>query len=480
MVFDSPVFVFLFLPMILAIYYAIPRKGRNSVLLAAGLLFYAWGDAQALWVLLLSTAANYAIGLGMERAGPGRPGKVVLGLALCGNLALLMFYKYLKFAVDNLGALGMVNPGAFDWTTWHIPLGISFFTFSAMAYHVDIYRGKSRAERSLIDFALFFSHFAKVIAGPIVRYSDVSAELNMRKQSWEGFASGVQRFVIGLGKKVLVANQVAVFADEAFKNPGGLDMPTAWLGVLCYSLQLYFDFSGYSDMAIGLARMFGFTFMENFNYPYISLSIQEFWRRWHISLSLWFRDYLYIPLGGSRVSEARIYFNLVLVFFLCGFWHGASWSFIVWGLFHGVFLVLERIGLGRVLQGTWRPFQHVYALLVIMIGWVFFRAADLTQAILYLRAMFSFSYGAFEYYSMNYVSRQLLAVLIFGIVGSTPILGLASRLGEHIGLKHGGRWQSLYNVNFSAATIVLLVLVFVAAAMQLALTTYTPFIYARF
>ena len=480
MVFNSPVFLFLFLPLIGVLYVIVPKRSKNLLLLAASLLFCAWGDAYSLEVLILSILANYVFGLAIERTAVPRSRAFILALALGINIALLLFYKYSKFVIINLAGANMVDPAHFDFTGWRLPLGISFFTFAAIAYQVDIYRRKVPAERNLIDFGLFLSHFAKLVAGPIVRYSDMAGELKTRHPGYEQIADGVRRFVIGLGKKVLVANPAAVFADEAFKNPGAIDMPTAWLGILCYTIQIYFDFSGYSDMAIGLGRIFGFRFLENFNYPYISRSIQEFWRRWHISLSTWFRDYLYIPLGGNRVSNVRIYCNLVLVFLLCGFWHGASWNFIVWGGYHGVFLAAERAGLAGVLLRLPKSLRHIYSLFVIMIGWVFFRADDLPAALHYLRAMFSFSFGSFDYYSMTFLTRELVLVLIIGIVGSTPVGTLPARLYDWIGKRSAGDLSVFAHCTWSVLTMASIIFLFIASVMQIAITTYTPFIYAKF
>jgi alginate O-acetyltransferase complex protein AlgI len=477
--FNSPVFLFLFLPLIFALYYPVPKKSKNLLLLAASILFYAWGDAYSLHVLIFSIIINYGFGLIIERIHAPRPGAAVLGLALSVNIALLLFYKYSKFAIVNLASLGIVNPDRFDFTGWRLPLGISFFTFAAIAYQVDIYRKKVRAEKNLIDFGLFLSHFAKLIAGPIVRYGDMADKLRTRHPKVEDLAAGVQRFVIGLAKKVLVANPAALFVDAVFNDVRSMDMPTAWLGIVFYTIQIYFDFSGYSDMAIGLGRMFGFEFMENFNYPYISQSIQEFWRRWHISLSTWFRDYLYIPLGGNRVSKGRVYFNLVLVFLLCGLWHGASWNYIVWGGYHGTFLAGER-AVGRAIESLWKPLRHIYALLVVMVGWVFFRADDLPQALQYRRAMFSFSCKSFEYYNMTFLNKQLLLVLIVGIIGSTPAATLVNRLRQRIEIRGAGSLPSFSYLNWSILTTAFMVFLFIASAMQVAITTYTPFIYAKF
>lgn len=478
MTFNSPVFLFLFLPLVFTLYWAMPKKFGNLVLLAASLLFYAWGDAHSLPVLIFYILANYGFGLIISRIRPAGARAVILGLALGIDITLLLFYKYLKFAVLNLAALNTVDPLTFDFAGWRLPQGISFFTFAAIAYQVDLYRKKFQAERNLIDFGLYLSHFAKLTAGPIVRYADLAGALKTRHIRLEDLAEGIRRFVFGLGKKVLVANPAAVFVDAVFKDPVGIDMPTAWLGIIFYSIQIYFDFSGYSDMAIGIGRMFGFRFMENFNYPYISQSIQEFWRRWHISLSTWFRDYLYIPLGGNRVSRSRVYLNLVLVFLLCGLWHGASWNYIVWGGYHGCFLAGERAGLGGVLGRIWRPLRHTYAVLVIMIGWVFFRADDLPLALGYLRAMFSFSWGQpIEYFSMTFLTRQTLLVLGIGIVCSTPIAALPGRLSELIG---AGRRGDEASPGWSILATASILFLFIASVMQIAIATFSPFIYAKF
>lgn len=480
MVFNSPLFLFLFLPVSLALYTVMPSKGKSPLLLALSLLFYAWGDADSLWILVGSIVVNYSLGLMVEKSGPNAMSKFVLALAVCLNLTLLIIYKYLGFILTNLAALGIVGPMSSSIAGNRLPMGISFFTFAAIAYQVDIYREMHRAERSLVSFGLYLSHFAKIIAGPIVRYRDEGRNFGAREITLDRFSEGVWRFVIGLGKKVLIANPSAALADEVFMRAETLDMPSAWLGLACYTIQIYFDFSGYSDMAIGLGRMFGFQFMENFNYPYISRSIQEFWRRWHISLSTWFRDYLYIPLGGNRVSEARTYCNLVLVFLLCGLWHGASWNFIVWGGYHGLFLAAEKAGLSRLLERTWSPFRHLYALLVIMIGWVFFRADNLTHALAYLHAMFSFSYDAFDFFSMTFVNKQLLAVLIAGVVGSMPLFTLSKRLRAQFERRRDSQWLSFYDRGFSLFTVTFVLFVLIASAMMLATTTFNPFIYAKF
>ncbi len=382
MVFSSPIFLFLFLPITLGVYFVLPKRARNIWLLAASLVFYGWGEPKFLAVMLASIVCNFLLALWIARLADRRHARLVLALAVTVNIGLLVAFKYTDFIVQSLNAgLGALAVPPLTVPAIALPIGISFFTFHALSYVIDVYRGDARALRNPFDMGLYISLFSQLIAGPIIRYHDIAAQLQERSVTRSLFARGVRRFIVGLGKKVLIANTLAVSADLIFTIPGDqLTMGLAWLGVLCYALQIYFDFSGYSDMAIGLGLMFGFRFLENFNYPYISQSLTEFWRRWHISLSNWFRDYLYIPLGGNRVAPWRVYLNLVIVFFLCGLWHGASWNFVVWGLFHGTFLVIERMGLARRMAEWHQPFRHVYAMLVVLVSWVFFRADSLPAA----------------------------------------------------------------------------------------------------
>ena len=477
---DSPVFLFLFLPMALVLFHAMPERGRSPLLLGLSLIFCAWGDTYSLWVLLGSIVFNYGLGLIIENTEPGRSRKIGLAIAVGANISLLIYYKYLKFAIENISRLGFTVSSQFDFTGWHLPLGISFFTFSAIAYHVDIYRENCHAEKNPVTFAVYLAHFGKIIAGPIARFRDSRGRFRTRSATLQDFSEGAMRFVLGLGKKVLVANPAAAFADEVFSRAGGLDMPTAWLGLLCYTIQIYFDFSGYSDMAIGVGRMVGFNFPENFNYPYISQSIQEFWRRWHMSLSTWFRDYLYIPLGGNRISKARTYVNLVLVFVLCGLWHGASWSFIVWGTYHGCFLAAERAGLDRLLNRMGRPVRHLYALFVVMVGWVFFRADTLTQAIQYCQSLFTFSTATYDYIAMAFLNRQVWAVVVAGVVGSMPIPALFGYMRERLEGIGDIRLLSFFDFNCTIGSVAFFLIVLIASLMALAANTYSPFIYARF
>jgi len=360
MLFSYPTFLFGFLPIILTLYFLSPWKAKNAILLTASLFFYAWGESFYVLVMIVSILSNHAFGIRIGRLSSELPNenkkrKILLAYGVAVNLLLLGWFKYANFLFENINvALNWIDVDPIVIKDVHLPLGISFFTFQAISYLVDVYRNVTPAQPSRYKLGLYISLFPQLIAGPIVRYHDVAGQIEIRTHSIELFSSGVQRFVFGLAKKMLVANPLGLVADTVFaQSASDLSSPVAWLGIISYSLQIYFDFSGYSDMAIGLGRMFGFRFLENFNYPYISKSIQEFWTRWHISLSTWFRDYLYFPLGGSRCSSTRTYINLIIVFFLCGFWHGASWNFIVWGLIHGFFLKghgLEDIWLKRGLR----------------------------------------------------------------------------------------------------------------------------------
>ena len=478
MVFSSTLFLFLFLPVVLAASLVAPRPLRNPLLLAASLVFYAWGEGAYVLLMLASVLANWALGLLLERSR--RPRTVVLASVLF-NLGLLVTFKYANFLGDNLDplleALGL-PPLALDPV--HLPIGVSFFTFQAMSYVTDVSRGQARAQRNPVDIALYIALFPQLIAGPIVRYRDVAEQIRQRVVGLPRFASGVSRFVIGLGKKVLIANTLAVPADRIFALPEtALGPGLCWLGVACYALQIYFDFSGYSDMAIGLGRMFGFEFLENFEHPYVARSITGFWRRWHISLSSWFRDYLYIPLGGNRGGALATGRNLVLVFLLCGLWHGAAWTFVIWGLFHGAFLVLERGGLLRVLAALPRPVQHVYTLAVVLVGWVFFRAGSLPQAGTFLAALV----GGAHVPEMPLLDTPLLdaGVLLAGaagVIGSVPWLPALGRAVD--------RWRERstrppwLESGVELGRVLALLAILVLSAARLSSATYNPFIYFRF
>lgn len=482
MLFSATVFLFLFLPILLALYFLSPRLLRNSLLLIASLLFYVWGERTYILVLLASIAGNYILGLVLDRVQSPRGRRCMIALAVVANLGLLAAFKYAEFLIANLNVLlAALQATPLKVPKIHLPLGISFFTFHALSYTIDVYRREVRALKNPIAFALYISFFPQSIAGPIVRYSDLAGQLAQRALTREGFAEGVRRFIIGLSKKMLVANTLAHPADAIFALPAeALSPGVAWVGIMCYTLQIYFDFSGYSDMAIGLARMFGFTFKENFLYPYISRSVTEFWRRWHISLSSWFRDYLYVPLGGNRRGKLRTYSNLLTVFFLCGLWHGGSWAFVCWGLYHGAFLVLERIALGRRLESSAAPLRHAYTLLVVMLGWVFFRATSFNHAASFLSAMAGLGGGTnVEYSPAVYLSSDVVLALVAGIIGLTPLMPLLQRLRSSDFVKRprlAGALEALISMSSVAGLAVLLL----ASVMQLAAGTYNPFIYFRF
>ncbi len=478
MLFSSPVFLFIFLPFVLTVYFLVRRDLRNSFLLCMSLLFYAWGEKGYVLIMLFSMGINFVFGLVLERFSLDEPGKrkAALALAVLLNIGLLGYFKYANFLVSS------ISFGAMRIDPVHLPIGISFFTFHALSYVIDVYRRKVPAQKNPFDMALYISFFPQLIAGPIIRYHDIAGQIFERKETLAKMTSGIRRFIVGLGKKVLIANTLGAVADQIFSLTADRLTPgLSWLGIFCYTLQIYYDFSGYSDMAIGLARMFGFEFMENFRYPYISQSIREFWKRWHISLSTWFRDYLYIPLGGSRGTPIRTHVNLITVFFLCGLWHGASWTFVFWGLWHGCFLVLERLRFGRWLASLWTPVRHLYALCVIMAGWVFFRSPDLGYAFAYLQALAGLAKGdGVEVFVGMYLNREVLIALGLGILFSAPIYPYVGRwrstaLNWSEGIVSGCAGKTLSVIHAGS-----LFSIFILCAMKLASGTYNPFIYFRF
>ena len=446
---------------------------KNGFLFGASLVFYAWGEGPIVAVLLLSAGINFVAGQLIER-GQRKAG---LGLSLVGSLSLLFYYKYSNFAVDSARgfaeAFGLPIADSMQLATIALPIGISFYTFQGISYTLDIYWGRIRANKSFINYGTYVAMFPHQIAGPIVRYADIAPELAERHVTVEKFGLGAERFIIGLAKKVLLANTFASLADQIFNaRLTDINTPTAWLGIVAYALQIYFDFSGYSDMAIGLGKMVGFDFKENFNYPYIARSVQDFWRRWHISLSSWFRDYVYIPLGGNRSSEVKTYRNLLIVFFVTGLWHGASLNFIVWGLFHGVFLLVERAGLGKWLDRVPAIVGHVYTLLVVLVGWVFFRAIDLSSAVAYLGKMVGLGAESalLAYPPSFFLSGEVVVSLLLAFVLATPVYHWFQRVWQKLPAP-GPRELAYSFVLFG---------LFVMAVMYLAADTYNPFIYFRF
>ncbi|MDH3688492.1 MAG: MBOAT family protein [Gammaproteobacteria bacterium] len=476
MVFSSAVFLFLFLPLVIGGHFLLRGVAtRNVFLLVASLIFYSWGEVFYVFVLLLSIAFNTFFGVRISRA-IGAAKRNYLITAVASNLILLGSYKYANFIIDNLNLLlGFLGTAPLEKDPVHLPLGISFFTFQAISYVVDVYRGDARVQKRFLEVALYISLFPQLIAGPIVRYGFIEQQLTNRITTLEDFGYGVRRFVIGLAKKILIANTLGQTADDIFDHPTDqISTSVAWLGIASYALQIYFDFSGYSDMAIGLGRMFGFRFPENFNHPYISTSVREFWRRWHITLSTWFRDYVYIPLGGNRAGGLRVYGNLLIVFLLVGLWHGASWSFVIWGLYHGSFLVLERLGFGKILERLPAVLCHLYLLLVVTVGWVFFRSEDLGYALDYLSIMGGISESSdLQTYIGSYLNRKFLLAFIFGVVFSAPIYSI---LRNSLLPRTTSQTTQLQLVLHDLLVAVL----FVLSALAIAAQTYNPFIYFRF
>jgi alginate O-acetyltransferase complex protein AlgI len=480
--FSSPLFLFVFLPILLGMHALVGPRFRNLLLLVASLFFYVWGERTYVLVMLGIIAVNYLLGRRVESRTGTLQRRRVVTLAVVVNLGLLVVFKYSNFLVDQLDlVLALVHVRPLKLAHVHLPLGISFFTFHALSYVIDVSRREVGSGKPL-DFALYMTFFPHSIAGPIVRYGDIAGQLARRIITASKFAEGVRRFIVGLAKKMLVANTAAVAADAIFAVPSGeLTFGLAWLGVACYTLQIYFDFSGYSDMAIGLAKLFGIEFLENFNYPYSAQSITEFWRRWHISLSTWFRDYLYIPLGGNRRGPVRTYMNLVTVFFLCGLWHGASWTFAGWGLFHGAFLVIERMKAGRMLESLWAPARRVYTLFIVAVGWVLFRADSVAQAGAFLKAMAGLGTGtSVQYYPALYIDSQLVLALVAGAIGSAPLLPILVHTRTKLLAQAAGAVRAGLNLGLGLADVAGHALLLVVSAMLLAAGTHNPFIYFRF
>ncbi len=428
MVFSSTVFLFLFLPGLLALYYLPYRLGllwRNSVLLLGSLFFYAWGEPRFVFIMLAEVFVNWLCGLFMDKA-EGRTRKIWLAVALVVDTGTLFVFKYLGFLHRNILALSGSGARAIEIA---LPIGISFFTFQIMSYAIDLYRRQVQVQKRFADLCLYVALFPQLIAGPIVRYADVQHALSNRQETFALFSEGANRFIIGLGKKVLLANYLAIIADNLFllaEDGRPLSVATAWIGLLAYTLQIYFDFSGYSDMAIGLGRMFGFRFNENFDHPYAATSVTDFWRRWHISLSSWFRDYVYIPLGGNRRSAPRVVFNLFVVWLLTGIWHGANWTFIAWGLAYFVALMIERsLGLAKSRRFPMR----VWTLLVVMLCWALFRSSSLPDAARYVSLLFGAGGRVFDSMAMTYL-RSGGTILLAGVILSLPMVRALHHLSD--------------------------------------------------
>lgn len=465
MVFSSILFMFMYLPVVLALYYLAPVKWRNLCLFVVNLVFYGWGEPVYIVLMMISITVNFFAGRLIDKHRENdKKAKGVLIANVVINLAMLMFFKYYDLFAETLSLIPGVNIAPMGL---ELPIGISFYTFQTMSYPIDVYRGDADVQKNYISFGTFVALFPQLIAGPIVRYKDVAEQLDFRANSVEQFSSGVRRFIVGLAKKVLIANNIGILWDTFSTLPASeLTVLGSWMGILAFAIQIYFDFSGYSDMAIGLGRMLGFEFLENFNYPYISQSVTEFWRRWHISLGSWFRDYVYIPLGGNRCGLKRQFFNILVVWALTGFWHGANWTFLMWGLYYAVFLMLEKAFLLKWLQKIPRVIRHIYALLVAVCGWVLFQLDSLTQVGAYYKAMFGGAEGGLWRSSDLYYLSGFAVMLVIGIVACTP---LGKKLYDKLPEK-AAVWVAP----------VLIALVLIVGTAYLVDATYNPFLYFRF
>ena len=472
MVFASAIFLFLFLPITIIGYFLIKPKYRNFWLFIMSLVFYAWGGLIYAILFIFSAYINFLFGIWMEKNR--RRKKLILSLSIVWNLGILAYFKYSSFILLNLQAVIQIFIPSFKINIVSVPLpiGISFFTFQIMTYVIDLYREEIKVQKKFINLGLYIMLFPQLIAGPIVRYIDIEKEINNRKVDINLIDEGIKRFILGLGKKIFIANIMGTWADTVFNTPlEKINTPLAWLGIFGYTMQIFFDFSAYSDMAIGLGKIFGFHFLENFNYPYISRNIQEFWRRWHISLSQWFKDYLYIPLGGNRKGEIRTYINLLTVFFLTGLWHGASWNFIFWGIFHGLFLIIERLGLKKFLEKIPKILQHFYTMIIVIIGWVFFRSNSFIFALKYLKKLFIPNFIYMESFFVELETLKLFIALC-AIVFSTPIVPKL----RNVLLNNIFKNKFCYEIfrNFIYIIFFLLSVIFLAGS------NFNPFIYIHF
>lgn len=471
MVFSSTLFLFIFLPSVLLGYYLLKEEYRNVFLIIASLGFYSADKPKYIIVLLASIAINYFMGLVIYYT-KARLGKLwnrtVLIITVLLNLGLLFYFKYMDFFITSLNQVIGTNIQLMNIV---LPLGISFFTFQGMSYTLDLYMEKVEVQKNPINFALYMTLFPKLIQGPITRYKDVYNQIENRECSVDKFSYGIHRFIVGLAKKTIIANQLGVIADQVFaKAPNENSIAIAWVGAICYTIQIYFDFSGYSDMAIGLGKMFGFDFMENFNYPYISTNLTEFWRRWHISLSTWFRDYVYIPLGGNR--KGNMYFNLLVVFFVTGMWHGAAWNFILWGIWHGLFLIIEKVLKVKNIEIKLPSFvKWIFTMLIVVLGWILFRAPNLSYALNYIAVMFGLlDTKDVGFTVLWYLSPKIITILILALIASIPLKEVFIKFNELI----DGTYLKVICTN------IYLIMIFFISIMCTITSTYNSFIYFKF
>ena len=466
MLFSSIPFLYYFLPAVILVYFLVPKVLRNTVLLLFSFLFYGWGEPKYIFLMIATAGVNYILGLSIEKFRGRSLSKVFVTLSVTASLAVLGYFKYADFFIENFAAVTGIDVKVLGIA---LPIGISFYTFQILSYTVDVYRGMVKAQKNPITLGTYIALFPQLIAGPIVRYSDVEKQLMQRDHSFEKISLGIRRFVLGLSKKIILANTLGEMC-EAFLATGDKSVMFCWLYALGYMLQVYFDFSGYSDMAIGLGRIFGFDFMENFRYPFISRSISEFWRRWHISLGTWFKDYVYIPMGGSRVGKARLFVNIFTVWFLTGFWHGAEWNFIIWGLYFGILLVIEKYFLTDALKKA-RGINHIYVLLFTAISFVIFSASGMTDALSRVGGMFGAGGIPMTSFDFWYALRNYGFVLVISVIASTPAFA---------SLKNSLCRKKTFDVIFECLEIPVLVILFVVCTAYLVDGSFNPFLYFRF
>lgn len=464
MIFSSIIFIFTFLPIVLAIYYISPKKFRNFILLIASLVFYAWGEPIYIFLMIFTTIFNYLMSLWINiRKGKGK--RTLLIITIIVNLLILGYFKYCGFLIEIINNIFHVS---IKYTQLALPIGISFYTFQTLSYVVDVYLKKVKVQKNIIDFSTYVTMFPQLVAGPIVKYSDIQRQLKNREESFDNFGIGVEKFIIGLGKKVLLANNIGMLWNTIqAQNLESISVLTAWLGAIAYTMQIYFDFSGYSDMAVGLGRMFGFKFIRNFKYPYISKSVTEFWRRWHISLSSWFKEYVYIPLGGNREGVLKQCRNLLIVWTLTGLWHGASYNFVAWGLYYGVLLIFEKFIFERALNKLPVLIKKIYTMTIVIVGWVLFAAPNLSWAVKYIKILFFIGKNKFIDGNFKYYLNNNFILLIILILASTPFL---KNIFNSIKKSRGGY----------AISIIIQCTLFILAIAYLLNASYNPFLYFRF
>ncbi len=473
MVFSSLLFLFRFIPIVLILYFIAPRKLKNAVLFFSSLVFYAWGEPVYVVLMLFSTVVDYTHGMLVDKLrnkGQDGKAKLVVASSMIINLALLGFFKYSDFLI---GSINSVFGTSIPLLNLALPIGISFYTFQTMSYTVDVYRREAKVQKNIISFGAYVALFPQLIAGPIVRFQTIAEELQERKETVSDFSDGINRFMIGLGKKVLLANNIGMLWDTIkVMSTAEMSVASSWLGVLAFAFQIYFDFSGYSDMAIGLGRMFGFHFPENFNYPYVSKSISEFWRRWHITLGTWFREYLYIPLGGNRCSLMKQIRNLAIVWLATGIWHGASWNFVLWGVYYGVFIIIEKVFLLKKLKKLPAAVQHIYTLLVVAFGWVIFAFDSLRDGLSYIKVMIGFG-------GVDFVNEDFLYLLLTNIVWIIIMILGSTELPKRCVLRV---MDALENKEWVITVLqsAFYVVIFIVALAYLVDATYNPFLYFRF